>query len=492
VAVQRISGSNTFETAREQSNVGYRLSPSFAESLIESDWTNQLRQVPGLATAWRRVDDTTVEFDLRPGVRFHDGRIMSAEDVAFSFGPRLYGGEEAGPRVPPREVIAVGRRTFPDFGGIQIVRDGVVRFVNRAPDVTLEGRLQQNIGTIFSRASFERAPDWLSWARAPVGTGPYRIAAFRPDTELMLEAHDEYWGGRPPVRRIRVIEVPEVASRIAALLSGECDFASDIPPDQIATVERNPRFEVLGSPINNIRIIAFDSSNPVLRDPRIRRALTHALDRDLIVTQLWSGRTRVPKGLQLEFYGEMFLPDWNVPAFDPDLARRLVRESGYRGQPIPYRLQSNYYTNQVANAQIMVEMWRQAGLNVVLEMKETGDQIMDRTSPRGIRDWSNTSLFNDPVSGLVRGMGPRGELQLSGEWSHAEFNRLVPELESSTDRARRRMAFRRMLEIIEREDPGFTVLHQAATFTAKRKDIHWRASHGWGFDFRAGNLRFGA
>jgi peptide/nickel transport system substrate-binding protein len=181
-----------------------------------------------------------------------------------------------------------------------------------------------------------------------------------------------------------------------------------------------------------------------------------------------------------------------VPAFDPDLARRLVRESGYRGQPIPYRLQSNYYTNQVANAQIMVEMWRQVGLNVVLEMKETGDQIMDRTSPRGIRDWSNTSLFNDPVSGLVRGMGPRGELQLSGEWSHAEFNRLVPELESSTDRARRRMAFRRMLEIIEREDPGFTVLHQAATFTAKRKDIQWRASHGWGFDFRAGNLRFGA
>jgi peptide/nickel transport system substrate-binding protein len=188
----------------------------------------------------------------------------------------------------------------------------------------------------------------------------------------------------------------------------------------------------------------------------------------------------------------MFLPDWNVPAYDPDLARRLVRESGYRGQPIPYRLQNNYYVNQVANGQIMVEMWRQVGLNVVMEMKETGDQVTDASTPRGIRDWSNTSLFNDPVAGLIRGMGPRGELQLNREWGNAEFNRLVPELETSTDRARRRAVFRRLLEIIEREDPGYTVLHQAATFTAKRKNIQWRASHGWAFDFRASNLRFGA
>ena len=492
VAVQKISNSNTFETPREQSNVGYRVYSTYAETLIESAWRDQLKPVPGLATAWRRIDDRTVEFDLREGVRFHDGAVMTAEDVAFSFGPRLFGADGLGPRQPPAEVVATGRRTFPAIAGIEIVRPGVVRFVNTIPDVTLEGRIQQNVGVVLSRRAFEAAPNWLAWGRAPVGTGPYRIASFRPDVELVLEAHDAYWGGRPNARRIRFVEVPEVASRINGLLSGEFDFACDIPPDQIATIERNPRYEVLGSPINNIRLIAFDKTHPVLADARIRRAMTHAIDRETIVAALWSGRTRVPKGLQLEFYGPMFIAEWENPRFDPDEARRLLREAGYRGEPIPYRLLNNYYTNQVANAQIMVEMWRAVGLNVQIQMVENWNQIQDRSTPRGIRDWSNTSLFNDPVSGLVRGMGPRGELQLQGEWSNGEFNAEAAVLETSVDRARRLAAFRRMLEIIEREDPGYLVLHQAATFTAKRRDIRWQASHGWAMDFRAGNLGFGA
>jgi peptide/nickel transport system substrate-binding protein len=505
VAVQKVSNSNTFETPREQSNVGYRLSPSFAETLIDSAWTDGLKPIPGLATAWRRIDDRTVEFDLRANVRFHDGRTMTAEDVAWSFGPRLFGTEErerrggttaptagAAGREPPPEVSAVARRTYPGLEQMEIVRDGVVRFVNRTPDVTLEGRLQQNVGVVLSRTAAEAAPNWLAWARAPIGTGPYRIAEFRPDVSLVLEAHDDYWGGRPPARRIRLVEIPEVAGRVAALLSGEVEFACDIPPDQIATVERNPRFEVLGSPINNIRILTLDTSNPVLANPLLRRAMTHAIDQRAIVDALWAGRTRVPNGMQLPFFAEMFLPDWTLPRYDVAEARRLAREAGYRGEPIPYRLLNNYYTNQTANAQVMVEMWRAAGLNVVIEMKENFSQVQDRAGVRGVFDWSNTQLFGDPVSGLVRGFGPRSEAEANGHWRNAEFYALSAELTASTDRARRRVVFRRLLEIAEREDPAYIVLHQAATFTAKRRDISWRASDGWALDFRAGNLRFGA
>nr|WP_246523074.1 ABC transporter substrate-binding protein [Neoroseomonas eburnea] len=501
IAVQKISNSNTFEPPREQSNVGFRISYSYAETLIDSDWLGDLGQVPGLATAWRRIDDRTVEFDLREGVRFHNGDIMTAEDVAFSFGPdRLFGtgaapasgGITAGAasKEPPREVTAVARRSFPGLERVEVVRPGVVRFVNRVPDVTLEGRIAQNVGAVFSRRGFGEAASWLAWARAPVGTGPYRIAEFRPDAQLVLEAHDEYWGGRPPARRIRLIEVPEVSSRINGLLSGECDFACDIPPDQIAGIERNARFEVLGSPINNHRIICFDRGHPQLRDPRVRRAFTHAIDRQAIVDSLWAGRTVVPKGLQLESFGQMFIGDWSVPKHDPAEARRLLREAGYRGEPIPYRLLNNYYTNQTPTAQVLVEMWRQVGLNVQIEMKENWTQITDRNGQRGVRDWSNTALFGDPVAAILRGFGPNGEMQLNGEWTNEEFNRLSAVVETSTDRAARRAAFRRMLEIAEREDPAYTLLHQAATFTAKRKDIEWRAAKAWAMDFRARNLRF--
>jgi peptide/nickel transport system substrate-binding protein len=484
VAVQKLSNSNSLEPPREQSNVGFRISPSYAEPLIDSNWTGELEPVPGLATAWRRIDDRTVEFTLREGVRFHDGRTMTAEDVAFSFTERLYG------RVPP-EVAATARRTFPGFERLEIVAPGVVRFVNRIPDVTLEGRLAQNVGVVLSRAAWEATRDWQEWARRPVGTGPYRIAEYRPDHSLVLEAHDAYWGGRPPARRIRFLEVPEVASRVNGLFAGEFDFAADMPPDQVTVVERNPRFEVLGAPINNIRLLVFDHNHPQLADPRVRRALAHAVDRRAIVEALWAGRTRIPKGLQFEYFGAMFATGWDVPAYDPAEARRLLREAGYRGEPIPYRLLNNYYTNQVANAQIMVEMWRQVGVNVAIEMRENFSQVTDRTPGRALRDWSNTALFADPVAGLVRGLGPRGELQASGEWVNAEFNALAERLETSTDRAARAAAHRRMLEICERDDPACMVLHQAANFTAKRRDIRWQAAKAWTMDFRAPNLRVG-
>jgi peptide/nickel transport system substrate-binding protein len=506
VAVQKVSNSNTLEPPREQSNVGFRVSALYAEPLIDTDWIGDLSPRPGLATAWRRLDDRTIEFELREGVRFHDGTTMTAEDVVFSLGERLFGSDPARAdaarratvlagttgKEPPAEVVAVSRRAYPGLERIEIVRPGVVRYVNAGPDVTLEARNQQNIGVILSRAAFAAAENWLAWARRPVGTGPYRVAELRPDVSLTLEAHDEYWGGRPPIRRIRLVEVPEVSGRVNGLFSGEFDFACDIPPDMVAVVERNSRFEVLGSPINNIRIMGLDQSNPVLANPLVRRAITHAVDRRMIVDALWAGRTEVPRGLQLENYGPMYLRDWENPRFDPAEARRLLRQANYRGEPITYRLLNNYYTNQVSNAQIVVEMWRAVGLNVQIEMRENFDQVTARTPGRGIRDWSNTSTFGDPVAGILRAFGPRTEAERNGEWTNAEFDRVSAQLIASTDMAQRRALFRRLLEIAEREDPAYLVLHQAAAFTAKRKDIAWRASKGWPLLFGPGNFRLGA
>jgi peptide/nickel transport system substrate-binding protein len=506
VAVQKISNTNTLEVLREQSNVGERVFyTSIWETLIGRDWLGGLGAVPGLATSWRRVSDGVVELSLRPGVRFHDGEEMTAEDVAFSFGPeRMFGATRPtaqgrtiaiGEAVPaprpgkelPPEVPAVARRAWPALERVEVVDRHTVRFHNATPDVTMEGRLSRYGSDIASRRAFEAAATWLDWARRPVTTGPYRVVEFRADQSLTLAAHDAYWGGRPPLRQVRFVEVPEVASRINGLLAGDFHFACDIPPDQIPGIERNRAFEVQGGTILNHRLICFDRNHAALRDPRVRRAFTHAIDRQAIVDALWAGRTVVPKGLQWDFYGEMLIGDWTVPRFDPAEARRLLREAGYRGDPIPYRLLNNYYTNQNATAQVLVEMWRAVGLNVQIEMKENWAQVLARGPDRAVRDWSNSAAFNDPVSSLVNQHGPNGQQQQVGEWTNEEMNRLSVELETSADRARRRAVFRRMLEIAEREDPAYTVLHQNATFTAKRRDIRWRASPAFAMDFRQGN-----
>ena len=242
----------------------------------------------------------------------------------------------AATKVPPPEAPKIAMAAYPGFERMEIVDKYTVRFVNSVPDATLEGRLTRNTGVIFSHRAFAEATTWLDWARQPVGTGPYRIVEYKPDAELVLEAFDDYWGGRPPIKRLRFVEVPEVAPRVNGLRAGDFDFACDMPPDQIAAIESNPKLEVVGGPIMNIRLTIFDKHHPVLKDARVRRAMTHAVDRQAIVDALWWGRTKVPKGLQWDFFGPMLLGDWAPPAYDPAEAK-APQGSGLRrrADPLP-------------------------------------------------------------------------------------------------------------------------------------------------------------
>lgn len=509
VAVQQIVNSGALDVLREQSNVGSRVFYSIFEGLIDYDRQDpNLPRRPGLAVEWRRLDDKTVELDLRPGVIFHNGDTMTADDVVFTFSDERFGrlpeqieaqhngrtlftsaSQAAERKVPPPEVAAVADRAWPNLDRVEKVDEDTVRFVSKVPDPTLEGRISRNGADILSERGYREAPTWLAYAQKPVGSGPYKVKEFRPDNILILEAHDDYWGGRPPIKELRFVVVPEVASRVNGLLSGEYDIITDVPPDQIDIIDRRPDFDVVGGPITNHRLMVFDKNHGPMQSATLRRALTHAIDREGIVAALWGGRTDVPKGLQWPYYDDMYIEDWSVPAYDMALARKLVEESGYDGEPIVMRVLNNYYTNQVATAQINAEAFRQLGLNIQIEMKENWQQIFDEASgPRMIRDWSNSAPFPDPVASIVNQHCQNGQQQQVGEWTNEEFNALCLTLETATDLETRRTAFRRMLEIAEREDPAYTVLHQNAIFYGKRADIDWTWSPLQSMDFRAGNF----
>jgi len=478
VAVQKISNTGVLEPLREQSsNVSERWVASILETPIARNQQGRLERVPGIAQSWKRLSPTTVELTLRDGVTFHNGDRLTAEDVAFSYGPHMFGASL------PADIPQIAKRHFPALQAVEIVNDRVVRLVNATPDLTLEGRLSAGGREIVSKRHWLETGDWTANAKTPCGTGPYRLARFRADSELLLESHDGYWAGRPPLKSVRFVEVPEVAARIAGLRAGEFDFACDLPPDQISEVEKDPKLAVQGGLVTNHRIVVFDKNHPILANPKIRLAMAHAVDCQAIVDALWGGRAKVPAGLQFDFYGDMLVQGWTVPKYDPSLARALLKEANYQGGEIIYRARNNYYTAETATAQILVEFWKQIGLNIRLEVKENWPQVLDKAGPRGVRDWSNSAVFDDPVSSLVNQHGPNGAQQTNGEWTNPEMNRLSGDLEASTDPAARKKAFARMLEICEREDPAYIVLHQNAVFTGLKKSLPWTQPPSFFMDF---------
>jgi peptide/nickel transport system substrate-binding protein len=208
-----------------------------------------------------------------------------------------------------------------------------------------------------------------------------------------------------------------------------------------------------------------------------------ALDRKLLVQSLWDNRLSIPNGFQLPSFGDGYIADFPALSYDPDQARSLLKEAGYGGEPIIYRLLNNYYPNQVSGAQVMIEMWRAVGLNVAIQMMENFSQI--QTKPiHAFYDNSTTASFPDQLGFSWRLLGPNGELPKGvGIWSNEEYFSLGQKLQATIETDARRKLIRRMLEIIDRDDPPCIILHVSGQFYGKRKDVHWLPGQTIDMDF---------
>src|SRR5204863_508536 len=128
----------------------------------------------------------------------------------------------------------------------------------------------------------------------PAGTGPVKFVSWTKDDKLVLDGNDGYWGGKPDFDRMTMRPIPETAPRIAALLKGEVDIITQLPPDQGERVAGNPTTRVVGALYAGLYVLAVNSKRPPLDNPLIKQALSLAIDREAIVKELWRGRGIVP------------------------------------------------------------------------------------------------------------------------------------------------------------------------------------------------------
>jgi len=482
IAVQSLPTS--LEPVNAISNVGNRITNALFDTLIRRDFLSQpdgtgTDLVPAIAASWQRDDERTVSVTLADNIKFHDGSLVSAADVAFTFSSDRLWGEK--PMVPRGPLFSA------QFESVEAVDDKIVRFRTVAADYSLEKRLASWISWIVPEKAYrDMGPD--AFGLKPIGTGAYKFVEFVTGDRVVLEANDDYYLGKPTASRITFQVVPEVATRVAGLISGEYDMACALTPDNIELINSQEHVDTRASQIENVHLYIFKSDAPVVSDKRVRQAMNLSIDRDLMNQALWAGLAGVPNGFQIPAYGETY--DANRPGFkhDPEKAKALLQEAGYNGELITFRTLNDYYVNSVAAIQMMLEMWKAVGLNVDMQILETWDQVQG--DGMQLRNWSNGFQMPDAATPLTTDWGPAGTAQTTSGWkAPEEYNQLAAQVASLPDGEERRTAFQKLLDIWEDEAPG-AVLYRPVEIYGVRKDINWKPVSFEFMDLRPYNLSF--
>jgi len=286
------------------------------DGLVKPMPGNQM--APSLAESWTMSKDgLTYEFLLRKGVKFHDGSIVTPDDVKFSF--ERYRGTSA-KALKDR----VARVETPDAHR--------VRFVLKQPwpdFMTFYATPATGAAWVVPKKYVERVGE-DGFKKAPIGAGPYKFVAFKPGIELTLEAFEQYWRKTPQVKTLVFRVVPDEATRLAALKRGEVDVAYSITGALAEELARSPGLALVPTHFTFTTWVLFteqwDAKSP-WHDKRVRLAANLAIDRAGINQAAYLGKSKlawsfVPQGM--EYF-------WAPPAYayDPKRAKQLVAEAGY-------------------------------------------------------------------------------------------------------------------------------------------------------------------
>lgn len=469
---------STIDPGRDHSNVGAQVFYGLFDSLIHRD-PNSIEPVfvPALATSWEYVSDTELVLTLREDVKFHNGQVMTAEDVQFSI-ERILSGEFA-----PYESIR--GQFFTNLERVDIIDDYTVRVVTYRPDPVLLTLLSTSQLAIVPKAYVEEV-GFEEFALNPIGTGPFKVTELRPRELIVWEAFDEHWGEQPNVAGVELRAIPELSARITALVNNEVDIITNVPPDQVSIIDSAPCCELREYLTPIFHVIFYDTLDEVMQDVKLRQAMNLAIDRELLVEAFWNGNAVVPSAHHFPQFGELFDPEIEIIRFDLERAQELLAESSYNGEVIPVNTYAAYYTNGALAMQAVSEMWERLGLNVEL-------QILDRGTSDDMRAriWSNPMYFPDPAGSYGVMWGPTGaRVPVHWQPAHPNYTEIYERFRFSLDPAERLEAYREVMQIWDEEAPA-TILYQPIEYYALRNGVSWEPLPGhqpYTLDFRAYNL----
>jgi peptide/nickel transport system substrate-binding protein len=451
------------------------------EALVGQD--EKLALKPELATAWRAVDPTTWEFSLRRTARWHDGTPFSAED----FAPNMERVANV-PNSPGRFTIYTRRIT-----AVEVVDQHTLRVRTDGPHPLLPNQMAGLM--LVSRAQANASTADFNSGRAAIGTGPYRFRAWTPGSRFELQRNDAYDGEREPWERVTFLLITNTASRVAALRAGDVQLIDQVPTDEVASLQRDQNLAVFSTAgVRNIYLyvdqarertpgVTDNAGNPIdnpLRDVRVRRALSLAINRDGIVRSVMNGQA-VASGQLLPAGVVGHDPDLRPDPFDVERARRLLAEAGFpNGFQIVLGGPNDRYINDERVLQAIAQGWTRAGLRVRVEAQPSAT-FFGRAARQefsvGLLGWgTGTGEPDSPLQSLIATNEPRrgwGAVNRSG-YSNPRLDAVLAQALQTLDLAQREPLYRQATRIAM-EDLAIIPLHHQVNIWAARRGFTYTA-----------------
>ena len=430
---------------------------------------------PGLATEWKLEGPTTWRFKLRQGVKFHNGDPLTSADVKYSI-ERTY--DPAAKTMVATVFGTIEKIDAPDAVTVVIT--------TKKPDPLLAARLAFYGGQVVPKKYLESVGSDAFNAK-PVGSGPVRFTSWVKDDRAVLEANPDYWGGKIDMDRWIMRPIPETAPRIAALLKGEVDAITQLPPDQEERVAGNASTRVAGALYAGLYVLAVNSKRPPLDNPLVKQALSLAIDRESIVKELWRGRGVVPNGpiAKGDNHFDASLPP--LP-YSPAEAKDRLKKAGYKGEEIFIETTVAYVSQDKAMAEAIAAMWKDVGVNVKVEVIEYSVRAQKNRekSFKGVF-WSDpTSTLSDPDGMMWRLLGPGGPQDY---WREAKFDELGNAARFSVDEKFRGQAYKEMTKIFLEHLPWLPVIQPYEDYGIQ-KYIDFTPNPNQQFEIRRFNFKF--
>jgi peptide/nickel transport system substrate-binding protein len=440
--------------------VGILININMFDSLLHKN--TKLEYEPSLATSWKAVNDTTWEFKLRKGVKFHNGDVLTAEDVKFSFDRVLEPGKE--------------QKRSPQYGNVRAIKE--VRIVN--PD-TIHLVTDKPFPLLLERLVFfpivpkkhiEKVGDAAFAESATVGTGPWKLVEWKRGQHLRLEAFNDHWRGKPAFKNLVFREIPEVATQIAELKTGGVDLIRNVSADLMPELKAHAQTYVTSAPILRTHYIQLDMRTEPFNKKLVRQAANYAMDREGIVQKMMAGLGK-PMATVVHSAAFGYDPSVTVYPYDPKKAKALLAQAGYsNGVDITIH---SAFTEFRPVFEAMAQMLTDSGIRTTAKIWDPGPawnkffQGEGKAAHGFYGSWGYYSVFDaDAILHPLYHTEPGGWV---GKWyTKVEgLDPMIDQARSILDQPRRRQIYSQIQKLIKEEAPSIFLFHQYDTLGVSKK-----------------------